>query len=202
MQQAEGGMSTSSRKVNRRLAHVHLCPSAAAVTIVPSDAIVANQSTVMPLLTASRALSPEEATEQALSTPNRFPLALDANGQVPRAITDAFETFGFVVFEGLLGTDELRELQDDMHAAIQAATDARGSGLEEFDHNGISIKTSSFGFTRPLSDNSNPTSRSPSPMQEFEPPPGRPGSGLQRRQLLHSCVSARRGFGCMATRCS
>ncbi len=168
---------SSSGRVNRRLARyaAHLCPrtAAAAVTIVPSEAIVANQSTVMPLLPASRPLSAEEATDRALSTPNRGVLSLDG-GRVPQAITDAFEEYGFYVFEGLLGAEELKELQEDMHAAIQAATYARDSGLEDFAHNGVRIKTSSFGFAVPLSDNSNPTGRSPSPMQEYEPPAGAP----------------------------
>lgn len=152
-----------------------LRPAAAAVTIIPSDALVANQSTVMPLLpTSQQPLNAQEATKLALSTPNRGPLALDANGRVPQDITDAFEKFGFYVFENLLGAKELKELQDDMQAAVEAATDAQQSGLEEFNHNGIQIKTSSFGFTTPLSDNSSPTGRSPSPMQAYEPPTGAP----------------------------
>ena len=170
-------MSSSSRRLHRRLRALQVQlerPAAAAVTIVPSDALVANQPTVMPLLPTSRPLSAEEATEQALSTPNRGPLALDANGRVPPAITDAFEQFGFYVFENLLGTDELQELQDDMQGVIQAATDAHRSGLEDFIHNDIQIKTSSFGFTTPLSDNSSPTGRSPSPMKAYEPPAGAP----------------------------
>ena len=161
----------------RRLARLreHVGPAAAATPeIVPSDAIVANQSTVFPILAGEAPLSPEEATARALAVPNRGPLELNADGSVPRAITDAFEEWGFYVFEGVIQPDELGELQRDMHAAIDGATAARDAGDETFMHNGIEIAASSFGFTTPLSDNSGPTGRSPSAMKEYEPPAGAP----------------------------
>eukprot|EP01050_Picozoa_sp_SAG11_P033058 SAG11_NODE_11044_length_787_cov_1.475291_1_plen_227_part_00 len=169
-------MERSLCRLARLHAHVGLHPTAAEVSpkIVPSDAIVANQSTVLPILAGEAPLSSEEATARALAVPNRGPLELNSDGTVPCAITEAFEEFGFYVFTGVIKPDELGELQRDMHAAIDGATAARATGAETFCHNGIEITAASFGFTTPLSDNSSPTGRSPSPMREYEPPEGAP----------------------------
>ena len=163
------------QRAHARLAKAaaHIRP-AAAVAIVPSEARVAKQSTVMAVLAPEAPRSAAEATARALAIPNRGPLALDADGNVPQAVTDAFEEYGFYVFVGALGSEELAELQEDMHAVIDGATNARASGAETFDHGGVAIEAAKFGFSTPLSDNSGPEGRSPSPMQAYEPPPGAP----------------------------
>jgi hypothetical protein len=144
-------------------------------TIVPSERLVAKQSTVFPILPAgSRSLSGVEATQVALSLGNRGPLELGPDGRPPSHIVDAFERFGFYVFEGLIQPPELAELQQDMHTVLESATFAKRNGDPTFDHFGVPVTTSSFGFTKPLSDNSGPDGRSPTAMTEYTPPMGAP----------------------------
>ena len=163
----------------RRLRHIHVLPSAAVSVltpqIVPSDALVAKQSTVMAHLPDAAPLSPAEATAAALALPNRGPLSFDADGRVPQHVLDAFEALGFYVFEGVIGQAELSELQDDFHECIDGLDAAKQRGEETFESpSGVPIAVSSFGYRTPLSDNSNPEGRSPVPMQDYAPPADAP----------------------------
>lgn len=155
-----------------RLAHAS---AVLAPVIVPSERQVAKQSTVFPIFPAgSRSLSDDEATQVALNLGNRGPLELGRDGLPLPHIVDTFERFGFYVFEGLIKPPELTELQQDTNAVLERATDAQRNGDATFDHFGVTVPTSAFGFTRPLSDNSSPTGRSPTAMTSYTPPAGAP----------------------------
>ena len=48
----------------------------------------------------------EEGTRRALAMKNRGPLSIDENGKVSQEILDAYNEFGFYVFEGVISKAE------------------------------------------------------------------------------------------------
>ena len=56
-----------------------------------------------------------EGEERAMALGNRGPIRLTDDGKLHPDILDAYRRVGFYVFEGVIGGDELRELETDFH---------------------------------------------------------------------------------------
>lgn len=87
-----------------------------------------------------------EGLEAALALPNRGPIKFNADGSLDQAIVDAYSQYGFYIFEGAIGAQELADIEDDlddlrgrfpthpgsevdMHGRPALGTDCKGPGL-------------------------------------------------------------------------
>lgn len=95
-----------------------------------------------------------DGERRAMATGNRGPLRVDADGRVDADILDAYWRNGFYVFEGLLGADEMADLQREFHEL----TDRAPAGSErDADAEGRPAMASErqrqlFRFVKPLTD--------------------------------------------------
>jgi hypothetical protein len=124
-----------------------------------------------------------EARARALG--NRGPLRLDADGRLDPAILDAYGRHGFYVFEGVLGPDELADLERDVAEILERAPTAPGEALDR--HGRPALGAAEPGdvltWVAPLSDPIGGTDyahgRHPVKMLEPTPPPGAPEHVVQ-----------------------
>ncbi|MCB1645070.1 MAG: phytanoyl-CoA dioxygenase family protein [Pseudomonadales bacterium] len=127
----------------------------------------------------------EAGTRVAMATPNRGPVTYDASGRVSQAILDAYWKYGFYVFTGVIGEQELAELRSETSAMLAnapahkgAATDAQGRPAL-----GAAQQARNLIWVRPLSDPSGGTAaaggRHPAKMYEPTAPDGAPEHVLQ-----------------------
>ena len=63
----------------------------------------------------------EAGTARALAMDNRGPLRLDDNGRLDAAILDAYSRHGFYIFENVLSSEELADLEHDLFDMIERA---------------------------------------------------------------------------------
>ncbi|MBH53817.1 MAG: phytanoyl-CoA dioxygenase [Opitutaceae bacterium] len=122
----------------------------------------------------------QEGERAAYELDNRGPIRFHSDGSLHEGILDAYWRCGFYVFEDVLSSDELKEIQDDFEHVLERAPYTKDA---ELDLNGRSaigneFKRYPFKFSRPLSDPLGGTSknngRHPSKMTEHEPPAGGP----------------------------
>ena len=119
----------------------------------------------------------ESAGERrAFALGSRGPLHLDNRGRLDAMILDQYREHGFYVFEGLLASDEVAELQADLELMLDRAPHAEGATTDAQGRPalGAELPSSPFGFARPLSDSTGGDERSPVRMAELEPPPNAP----------------------------
>ena len=96
----------------------------------------------------------EEGTRRALAMKNRGPLTIDSNGDVDQAIVDAYNEFGFYVFEGVMSDAELADLEADIADMLDRAPSHRGSKLDRHGRPALGSENEarSVSFVKPLSD--------------------------------------------------
>lgn len=95
-----------------------------------------------------------EGQARALALPNRGKLRFDNAGNIHPDILDTYAEYGFYVFEGAIGPEELADLQSDIEAMRErfpahmgAKTDAQGRPAL-----GSTSKAMALQWARPLSD--------------------------------------------------
>lgn len=96
-----------------------------------------------------------QSEQRALGLPNRGPIRFDADGELHREIVDAYAEFGFYVFEQVVSSAELAELQDDIGDLLERApwphksstTDRHGRPAA-----GLQTTRKSWHMAAPLSD--------------------------------------------------
>ena len=127
----------------------------------------------------------EEGTQRALAMANRGPLTFDENGNVAQPILDAYSKYGFYVFEGIMSSDELQDLEADVADMLDRAPTHRGSEVDKHGRPalGIGCKGRSVSFVKPLSDPIGGTEvaygRHPAKMIELTPPEDAPSEVVQ-----------------------
>ncbi|MEQ8495259.1 MAG: phytanoyl-CoA dioxygenase family protein [Gammaproteobacteria bacterium] len=123
-----------------------------------------------------------EARARALS--NRGPIRFDADGMLAADILDAYWRTGFYVFTGVLGADELGDLERDIAEVVQRAPVSAGAEVDGHGRPalGRDCRAPTFFHARPLSDPFGGTDlangRHPSRMFEPTPAAGAPAETM------------------------
>jgi ectoine hydroxylase-related dioxygenase (phytanoyl-CoA dioxygenase family) len=91
---------------------------------------------------------------RALALGNRGPARFDADGKLAADIVEAYRKFGFYVFEGLVGEEELAEVRAEFHDIVDRLPAERDAAL---DHRGrpalgAHLPLSPFHWSKPLGD--------------------------------------------------
>ena len=133
----------------------------------------------------------EAGTKRALALDNRGPLRFGPDGSLDPALLDSYWRHGFYVFEGVLGPEELADIERDLADLLDRAptypgaeTDWRGQPAFDYGRKGRGL-----GWVKPLSDPVGGTDyafgRHPAKMLEPEAPDGAPSHVLQ---LIHGSL--------------
>ena len=103
---------------------------------------------------ASMAAYQADGVARARLLGNRGPVRLGADGKLHPSILDAYWEHGFYIFEGVIGDQELAELQTDVNFLLEhaptgkeAALDAKGRPAY-----GGEFARNPYSFIKPLSD--------------------------------------------------
>ncbi len=126
-----------------------------------------------------------EGTERAMALGNRGPIRFEADGRLHPQIREAYERCGFYVFTGVVGADELADLERDVIAMWDNAPVTKGANVDRHGKPALAsgIKSRTLSWVRPLSDPIGGTSvshgRHPAKMIEPEAPEGAPEYILQ-----------------------
>jgi Phytanoyl-CoA dioxygenase (PhyH) len=127
----------------------------------------------------------EEGTRRALALGNRGPIRFAASGDLTSEIRDAYARCGFYVFEGVLGEEELADLERDVNELLERAPVTKGAPLDRHGRPALSsaCRAPNLSWVRPLSDPLGGTpfahGRHPVKMIEPERPAGAPEYVLQ-----------------------
>lgn len=95
-----------------------------------------------------------EGTARALAMDNRGPLKLDENGRLDQSILDAYNRYGFYIFEGLLNEAELRDLEHDLHDMLERAPVTLDAKVDKHGRPALGADCSArtVNMVKPLSD--------------------------------------------------
>jgi len=122
---------------------------------------------------------------RAIALGNRGPLVVGDDGSIDPAILDAYEHTGFYVFEGVLGAEELEDIERDVIAMLDNAPVTKGAALDRHGRPALGAdgRERNLGWVPPLSDPVGGTSavKGRHPVKMFEPaaPEGAPDLVLQ-----------------------
>ncbi len=126
-----------------------------------------------------------EGEERAMRLGNRGPLRFDSDAGLDQAILDAYSRCGFYVFEGLLGEEELKDIERDVADMVERAPVTKGAARDRHGRPALSAdcKAPNISWVRPLSDPLGGTSfangRHPVKMAEPTPPKEAPEYVMQ-----------------------
>ena len=121
-----------------------------------------------------------EGEARAMALGNRGPIRLDAGGSLAPDILEAFSRRGFYVFEGVLGADELADIETDLHDILERLRIAKGSPVDRKGRPalGADCTAPTLFWSKPLGDPFGGTAqankRHPVKMVEPTPAPGAP----------------------------
>lgn len=121
-----------------------------------------------------------EGEDRAMRLGNRGPIRFDAEGNLDRAILDAYKRCGFYVFEGLLHDDELKDIERDVADIIARTPVTKGAPVDREGRPalGADCQAPTVSWVKPLSDPIGGTAyahgRHPVKMTEPTPPEGAP----------------------------
>jgi len=96
----------------------------------------------------------EAGEKRALALQNRGPLRFESSGQIARDIREAYEQYGFYIFEGVVNEQEISEVETQLNEVIERAPASKNGGLDIFGRPalGVDHKRSLYIWARPLSD--------------------------------------------------
>ena len=121
-----------------------------------------------------------EGGARAMALGNRGPIRFDADGGLHPDVTEAFSRCGFYVFEGVLGTDELDDVEADLLGVLDRLPVTRGSPVDAKGRPalGAGCEAPTLFWSKPLADPFGGTDlangRHPVKMAEPAPAPGAP----------------------------
>ena len=127
----------------------------------------------------------EAGERRALALGNRGPIRFGADGKLDPAILAAYLREGFYVFEGVLGSDELADIERDVIELVERAPVTKGARVDRHGRPalGVDCRAPNVSFVKPLSDPVGGTKhahgRHPSKMFEPKPPVEAPEWVLQ-----------------------
>lgn len=121
-----------------------------------------------------------DGEHRARTLGNRGPLRYDAGGRVAADILEAYWRCGFYVFEGVIGADELADIEADLNALLERIPASEGSAVDRHGRPalGHDCTAPTFFWARPLGDPFGGTAlangRHPARMIEPRPAAGAP----------------------------
>ena len=91
---------------------------------------------------------------RAESLGNRGPLRMGTDGRPHQDILDAYWKYGFYVFEGAIGPEELTDLRSDMDRVFERAPVKKGTNVDAQGRPAVDLEHAgeTFRWARPLSD--------------------------------------------------
>ncbi len=91
---------------------------------------------------------------RALALGNRGPIRFDEGGTLQQSIVDAYWEHGFYVFEGVLGTQELKDIEADVADVVARLPVEKGAPLDRYGRTaiGADCRAPTVSWARPLSD--------------------------------------------------
>ena len=126
-----------------------------------------------------------DGTVRALALDNRGPLRFDMDGELDSDILDAYSRHGFYILEGVLGEDELADIEADLIDVVDRSPVTKDATVDRHGRPalGIGCEARNFSWVRPLSDPLGGTDaahgRHPAKMVEPVVPDGAPEWVLQ-----------------------
>ena len=120
-----------------------------------------------------------EGEGRALALGNRGPIRFDTRGKLSADILDAYRRCGFYVFEGVLGQEELDDVEADLFDILDRLPSAQGSPVDARGRPALAVgcEAPTLFWSRPLGDPFGGTDlangRHPVKMTEPVPPPAR-----------------------------
>ncbi|HUA35066.1 MAG TPA: phytanoyl-CoA dioxygenase family protein [Candidatus Binataceae bacterium] len=117
-----------------------------------------------------------DGEQRAMRLGNRGTLRFDCDGKLDGEIAAAYSRCGFYIFEGLLGADELADIERDVVDMLERAPATKGAPLDRQGRPALSAdcKAPNISWVKPLSDPLGGTSfangRHPVKMTEPTPP--------------------------------
>ena len=121
-----------------------------------------------------------EGERRALALGNRGPIRFDARGKLHPDVLDAYRRCGFYVFEGVLGQEELDDVEADLFDILDRLPTAQGSPVDARGRPALAVgcEAPTLFWSKPLGDPFGGTDlangRHPVKMTEPAPPPGAP----------------------------
>ncbi len=127
----------------------------------------------------------EAGTQRALALENRGPISYDTGGELAAHIVEAYNRYGFYIFEGVIKASELVDLERDVTAMWANAPAHRGALTDRLGRPALGVDNQApvLSWVRPLSDPLGGTDkangRHPAKMIEPAPPKDAPAHVLQ-----------------------
>jgi hypothetical protein len=121
-----------------------------------------------------------EGEARAAELGNRGPIRFDADGRLDPAILEAYWRTGFYIFEGVLGPEELEDIEADVADLLDRAPVTKGATVDRHGRTalGVGLEGRNISWVKPLSDPLGGTDlahgRHPAKMAEPTPPEGAP----------------------------
>ncbi len=122
-----------------------------------------------------------EGLRRTLALDNRGPIRYDEIGAVHPDILDAYWRYGFYVFEGVVGTEELEELRADIDSVLERAPyPTRDSAVDRFGRPALGLDMAvrpwrmATPFSDPVGGTKKNNGRHPVKMNEPAPPADAP----------------------------
>jgi len=119
-------------------------------------------------------------TARALAMDNRGPIRFDRQGNLDPAILESYSRHGFYILQGVLGTEELNDLEADIADVLDRAPVTKDAKVDKHGRPalGIDCKSKTLNWVKPLSDPIGGTDanngRHPAKMAEPKAPEGAP----------------------------
>ncbi len=124
-------------------------------------------------------------TRRALELKNRGPIRFTETNELHPEIQEAYSRCGFYVFEGVLGTEELADIERDVAEILRNTPVSRGAKKDREGRPalGVDCEARTISWVKPLSDPVGGTNaahgRHPSRMIELDPPNDAPSEIIQ-----------------------
>ena len=91
---------------------------------------------------------------RAMDLGNRGPIKFDNDGQLSAEIRNAYSDIGFYVFENVIGAEELKDIEKDLHAIMDNLPEKKGAELTKRGKPaiGVNCQAPTLFWSKPLGD--------------------------------------------------
>ena len=95
-----------------------------------------------------------EGEQRAFDLENRGPIRFNSDGTLAKEILDSYSRYGFYIFEGVLKTEELLDIEKDVQAILERLPQTKGSKVDSTGRPALAVdcKGRNLGWAKPLGD--------------------------------------------------